>query len=614
MSSPAFIPDDPQQSAQPAFIPDEPSSPAVATPTAPAPPAAPQPGNLDDVNSGAEVTKGQIKGVGRTLAGLLNIYSKLPGGPMVPTDPGVQALAGRAADWINQHTVLRNPAQEQGNVEESLAEMLLPGIGEETSGVKASEMLGGLAERAKMLEKFGDIHALAKVGLDTLKGAASGATRGAVEQGAQTFVKTGGQVQPTEQAAATGAAFGGVAGSVLSGGATALQRAAQRVEELRPGTAAIAGARFQTDPETGNLLLRGDLRQDPASQAVEEAAGNMAKTAVANSANRINDVREAVAGPEPVITSRGSPPMTIARARKQLGMYNRILDNDSLTADMSNRAVTKLQADADDLDDQIGNYNVWAANQPSYPALDAVDAQRNTNSLKDAASILNSHYNDALMNARTPDEAAAAHSGLEDATALNDLHDFINSKFGAVSPEEEARSIARGGQLQRTFTPGAGWNQQLDNFFDTGNNRAALQRTIGPEHMDSLKEMGTMFNNADSAQQAANLRTSIVSQIRRHFSGVRGMLAGGAGFSELLAHEVARGIGVGSLPVAFGTYAGIRDYVTDRLITDPDFLQRFSYAVQRNLPPRTAGPILAAHILTRLGATPLNAPQQQGGQ
>ena len=591
-------------------------TPAPAAPSSQAAPAA-TPGESPFEES-MDVDKGQIKGVGRTLAGLLSIYSKLPGGPMVPTDAGLQSVAGRAADWINRHTVLHNAAQERGNTEESLAELLVPGMAEEASGVKASELLGGLAERAKMLEKFDDLHALAKVGLNTVRGAASAATRGAIEQGGQTFVKTGGQIQPTLQSAETGAAIGGAAGAVLHGGATALQESARAIEAARPVSQPIAGAQFETDPNTGNLLLRDlrNSRQNPAAQAVEEASGNMAKTAVANSANRINDIRDAVAGPEPIITSRNSPPMTVARARKQLGMYDRILDNPAMTAENGPRRTAQLQSDRDALDEQIGQYNIWAANQPNYPPLDAVDAVRNTTSLKDAANVLNSHYNDALLNARTPEEATAANSGLEDASALSDLHDLISGKFSAVSPEEEARSMARGGQLRRDFTPGDNWNQQLDDLYDSGNNREALQRTLGQDHMDSLKEMGTLFNNAQKVQQSRGLMTSIIAQVRRHFFGIRGMLsvAGGAGVGELLAHAGARvAMGASAANVGMGTYAGIRDYVTDRLINDPDFLRRFSYAVRTNLPPRTAGPMLAAHILTRLGATPLNA-SNQGGQ
>jgi hypothetical protein len=190
----------------------------------------------------------------------------------------------------------------------------------------------------------------------------------------------------------------------------------------------------------------------------------------------------------------------------------------------------------------------------------------------------------------------------------------MQQKFGGISRELEQRGILSGNKRQRVFQPGQNFNQQLDNFYSDGTNREVLQRTIGQDHMDALHDLGLMFNSTDRMEQAQGLTKNILTSIRHHYLGVRGILAGGAGAGMLLADQGARALGVGSVPMLTGTASGINRYITERLITDPAFLKTFSYAIKNNIPARTAGPLLAARLIAQWKNQPLKEQKQQQQQ
>jgi hypothetical protein len=247
--------------------------------------------------------KGMVKGAEKTGAGLIDATGAYLGGetpysPPVtisPTGPTQQAF-NTAATWLRKNTdTSKDPYQKEGDIAESVLEfMALP---EAEEGKLAAE-IPGIADRfssagklIKTLQGDTKLARVFRVGLDSLKAG----TRAGAEQGAQTLVKTGGDVEQAKEAATTGAVIGGGMG----GAGAAVRETREGLNALRPGTRNIAGAKFQT-------LANGELNlapltpgtADAATAATDEATGNIGKTAVANSLNRSNAARPKVVTPE----------------------------------------------------------------------------------------------------------------------------------------------------------------------------------------------------------------------------------------------------------------------------------------------------------------------------
>ena len=286
---------------------------------------------MGNVRGSIEEGKGIIKGVGRTAAGLLDVYAKSPGGVVPGVAPGTVDAARTAADWLHQHTQLNNAQQVRGNVAETIAEFAGPALLERLglAGVaaageagnvadaaeaapKVSESLTNLAKKAKIFEEHPDIHAAVQKGLQAIQstapgritarmagGAAEGAARGATEQGAQTFVKSGGDPEATIDAMKTGATWGGGAGALIPGGAQTLREVATAIDNARPIELGLAGANFpaRAGGKSLNMPPLNEVPVDPVTSAVDAASGNIGKTAVANSLARSIAER----APEPTV-------------------------------------------------------------------------------------------------------------------------------------------------------------------------------------------------------------------------------------------------------------------------------------------------------------------------
>jgi hypothetical protein len=273
---------------------------------------------MGNIRASGEEAKGFVKGAGRTAAGLLDLYSKAPGGVLPGVSPEAQRGTRAVADWLHQHTQLNNEYQKTGNVAETVAEFAGPLLAEKLGltaatgaaegmeaapGVvqKVSDALGAMAKKAKIFEENPDIHAMVQRGIEavkstapgrviasTLSGVTEGAARGAAEQGAQTYVKTGGDPEATLESAKTGAIYGGVGGGVFSGGARTVREGAQAVENARPITLNLGGGDFPAlaGGKKLNMPPLDEVQVDPITSAVDQATGNIGKTAVANSLAR----------------------------------------------------------------------------------------------------------------------------------------------------------------------------------------------------------------------------------------------------------------------------------------------------------------------------------------
>ena len=390
---------------------------------------------MGNVRGSIEEGKGIIKGVGRTAAGLLDAYAKSPGG-VVPGVVGNGDAARTAADWLHQHTQLNNEQQKRGNVAETIAEFAGPALlerlglagvaaaGEAGNAVdaaeaapKVSESLTNLAKKAKIFEEHPDIHAAVQKGLKAIQatapgriaaavveGATKGAVRGGVEQGAQTFVKSGGDIPETADATKTGVEWGGGLGAIIPGGAQTLREGAQAVENARPIQLNIGGGDFPALAKGKKLNMPplDEVAADPVTAAVDQASGNIGRTAVANSL--VRSLNERPAGmqretqfdrllPAPQGSAQGfrvgttptrevgQPPRT-STVTEQTG--TRTVPNPDYEAP-AGELTTSPGRTAEDTAEEIGQGATTATPERSYAGPGATDTRNATQRRLDAA-------------------------------------------------------------------------------------------------------------------------------------------------------------------------------------------------------------------------------------
>ena len=207
MSDPAFVPARPEDQA---FVPARPED-QQFVPARPEDTAHPQPSVpfwAQDPRRNLEEAKGFVKGIGQTLAGVVNMANRpiLPGAVRDPNAPLVPEV-GKATKAIEDRSQPNNPYQQEGTMAEMVAELMaMPEEAVEAGAGKVLTLADHLTKGAKMAKFLSEHPGAARavrIGMDAVKGA----TRAGVEQGAQTAVKTG-DVDKAAEAAVTGAAFG----------------------------------------------------------------------------------------------------------------------------------------------------------------------------------------------------------------------------------------------------------------------------------------------------------------------------------------------------------------------------------------------------------------------
>jgi hypothetical protein len=377
---------------------------------------------------------------------------------------------------------------------------------------------------------------------------------------------------------------------------------------------------------------------------------------------------EGETGPAAMIFTDDGQGMSVERARQELAQRNAILNDEDAMGEMSLRQHNELTATRDDIAEQLRRFDDYAASQPHQPVLKPLEAARNTSSLGEAADHLKAAHGTFWTEADNAAKAAGdetftsmrdeekrlrkqifgenptgrldelrgqladvqqrmmdffdkyrtkvdpawwdeARKGYQDGIVMQNLDDFLQKKFGGITRAEEARGVG-----QRVFEPGSNFNQQLEDFYNSGfrdseTNREVLKRTIGQQHMDDLKKIGVLFDGAKRMEQSQGLARTILSTIRRHYHGVRGVLTTSE-VGLLVAHQFGAGAGLAATPAITGGMAGTRIWLTNRLINDPEFMRQFTYAVEHHLPPRTAGPLLAARMIATMQNNPVKQKKQ----
>ena len=371
----------------------------------------------------------------------------------------------------------------------------------------------------------------------------------------------------------------------------------------------------------------------------------------------MNPVTETTSGPGTLILTSDGQATSVARARAQQGQYERIMSDPGIWNEIGVRQQQAIENAHADISEQLRRFDDYAASQPNFGPHNVPQAVTNTDSIADAAKQIKdanapfwTKANDlsdgrfselrnqekALQNAlrsegRTGDRATLAQqladnqqaqedlfdqhrtqltpqewdthrAGYQDGMVLDNFDSLIQSHFNGITRADVAAS---GGRLRRVFDPSAGFNNQIENFLNKGTNRAVLERTIGQDGILNVKQMGQLFENSDRQAATKDLLDSIGSAIRRHHHGVGGIVGGGLAYG--LTHSLGAGAAILGGSLAAGTVTGTLKYVTERLASDPVFLNRFLYAVKNGVIPRIAGPLLAGMMMRR----PANpAPQQ----
>ena len=369
----------------------------------------------------------------------------------------------------------------------------------------------------------------------------------------------------------------------------------------------------------------------------------------------MNPVSETASGPGTLILTNDGQASSVARARAQQMQYQSIMDDPPVWDELGVRQQQAIQDAHADISEQLRRYDDYAASQPNFPPHDVADAVANTDSIGGAAKQIKANFapfwqkaNDlsdgefsnlrnqekALQNALrsegrtgdrqalmdqlndnqqaqsdlfdrfrtqlTPQEWDVYRPGYQDGIVLDNFDNLIQSHFNGITRADVAQS---GGALRRVFDPSTGFNQQVENFLNKGNNRAVLQRTIGNDGILNIKQMGQLFENSERQAATKSLLDTIGSSIRRHHYGIAGA-AGSLAYGA--SHSLGLAAGAVGGTLAAGAVTGTLKYITERLASDPVFLSRFLFAARNGVAPRIAGPILAATMMR--GQRPAQTP------
>lgn len=365
--------------------------------------------------------------------------------------------------------------------------------------------------------------------------------------------------------------------------------------------------------------------------------------------------------------------MSIPEAQASLTRYERIMDSPSFD-DLPVNQQRGIRDAHEDLTEQLGRFDDFAASQPHFPVHNITDAVSNTDDITAGGELLMDAHrpfwqranqftdgqfslldnqakalrsairsdsstankltklqdlkevNDKIMQLfddnRTqfnPQEWNTAKQGYKDGVAMQTLGDTIEAHFNGITRGDVAATAGSDVPLQRVFKGGSdSYNKSLQKLSDDPQLGPALNRTVGPDGIQQLKQLGDLFENGQRIDNTKKLYQYIGSAIRRHgwaVGGVTGALGWGLGHGIGSGLELA-GAGLGAKGVVSGSY----DWLTSQLSTNPEFAKRFIYAVKNNVGPRIAAPLLASMLLRGSGVQtpppppPPPPPAQPGGQ
>jgi hypothetical protein len=335
---------------------------------------------------------------------------------------------------------------------------------------------------------------------------------------------------------------------------------------------------------------------------------------------------------------------------------------------LSPTAQTKITGQIKSLSDQLDTYynNAYRQSIPHFPPVDADAAAANVHSFADLESQLQhavapvyskldevsggewgalrkqqialqkiaknptspEAYDNALARKaqveekmqgifdRNPDDVSqlewrAANQQWRRASTAADLDAVIEGMSNGINRDAAAR-LANSGDtfdqgIARKLKGGTSANRRLQSLL--GKRGDDVEDLIGKEGVDNLYRINDLLRTPEKAAGFAKLLQGIGMVMRRYGTGV-GAMAGagiGHGVGAVFGHAVTP---YGGMLAGAATEAAIRRAL-NHIATNPEIAQRIFYAVDNNVSPRVAAPIIATMML---GGVKKDQPSQPADQ
>lgn len=577
---------------------------------------------IDTVSGFTGPYGGFAKGAVDTAAGLVDMANR-PVLPLAGTEkqqvlsPNVK----KATDWVRQRAKSKTVADVLGKFMEAGGELaaapeLLP----------ESEIFKGFGELSKVMEKYPTISGI----LHTVMGGAKTAARAGSEGGAQTFVKSGGNVEETKSAAIGSALFGGALGTLTHG-------ASEAAKLLRPGVEAMEGvevpamASAKAEPAAITKLARTasdtPKMQAKQSKAAGEVIRNGARRAVKTALQKVNETRAAIQGPP---DEAGNYPGTYTFKVAPFGEeieatdpnYVQKLLNEARDAQehegfsqLGPRQQARVNNTVDSLEQQLDQYHTDQATRPRFLPINEEAAVANTEDYRTAGDILQNSIDDVYQRMRgaaneqldkkwlkqlTPsdfsklleqnaDKFSAADRQIATDTyrkgvALKAYHNAIQKAFN-ISPAQEAAAKDIG--AKRVF----GGKDSVANALDEvlSEHGDDLRELVGDEGIRSVRRLNQLVKSPETAGRFNDMLRYVAMHARRHYGSIGGLLGSAIG------HQVGAGPYVGG---AVGVATGMAmQKAINAAATNPAIADRLIYAVENNIPKTVAAPLITSMIV-----------------
>ena len=539
-----------------------------------------------------------------------------------PSTPDAADKTGQAiADWLKKNTERQGFIQKSGAAGEIMAELF--GGGELS---RAASLPDKLLEVGRTLKAIETTPALQRL----VTRAVTSGTRGAAETGTQAYVRSGGDPEAAATAAAIGGAIGG-AGGVVSEGLNALRPSEISIEgvDVPVAAAQTPNAPAITRLASSDLPAIADAQQAAAPQIIQ----NTARRALGKVLDEVNTTRGEMQGPtEEAGVQPGAFKFTVAPhgepvettdpnfVQKLLNEAKDAANSDAFD-ELGPRQQERLTGTVSNLQSQLDQYHQELASRPHFTPVDVPSALASTSNLGTAGDIMQNSVNDIYQRMRgaateqlnvqrlndlnpdqfnqlmednadqfSPEERKIATDTFRRGAALKELHDAIQQGFN-IGPDYAADTGAA-----RTFS---GSNRIANAIDDVLAKRGDdLTAMLGTDGIRSLRRMNELLKAPETGSAFQQLLRATGASLRHHYGGLVGLA--GLGGSAAIGGGIAHALGAPPLAGAAGGMATgyVLRQVIDKVATNPAIADRFAYAVEHNIAPRVAAPLIA-HMMIR---------------
>ena len=173
-----------------------------------------------------------------------------------------------------------------------------------------------------------------------------------------------------------------------------------------------------------------------------------------------------------------------------------------------------------------------------------------------------------------------ARQGWRDGAAMHDVGDLLEKfAYNGVTPTESAASD---NTLKRLFKGGDVLNRRLQTLAE---DRPELQYLLGPNGVTNLKQMGKLLETPESAYEAQGL----LGKLSKAFKGQKGR---SKSLASVAAYGPTHALAIAGAHGAAATLEGAANYITEKIATDPEINNMFSYAVKNKVDKAISVPLL----------------------